>query len=115
MRPHFKADAPTRRLAICALMALAIPAIWSEAHAQSVKIVALGASSTNGYGVGRSAAFPAQLEVMLRTRGINATVINEGINGDTTSGMRARLDSAVSAGTRVVILQHVPANNAKRG
>src|SRR5437899_5573391 len=39
-------------------------------------------------------------------------VINAGINGDTTGGMASRLDSAVPAGTRVVILQ--PGGNDRR-
>ena len=33
------------------------------------QIVALGASSTAGYGVGAAAAYPAQLEAILRARG----------------------------------------------
>ena len=36
---------------------------------------------------------------------MNARVANAGINGDTTAGMLRRLDRAVPAGTRVVILQ----------
>jgi acyl-CoA thioesterase-1 len=88
--------------------------IHSEAHAQSVRIVALGASTTNGKGVGRAAAFPARLQGLLRARGVNAAVTNEGINGDTTRGMRSRLDSAVPAGTRVVILQKAPGNDNKK-
>jgi acyl-CoA thioesterase-1 len=92
-----------------------IPAIWSEANAESVQIVALGASNTNGKGVGRTAAFPARLQALLRAKGIDATVINAGINGDTTRGMRARLDSAVPAGTRVVILDRAPANDRRKG
>jgi acyl-CoA thioesterase-1 len=59
-----------------------------------------------------SEAYPAQLEVMLHAKGINATVVNAGINGDTTEGMLARLDSAVPKGTSVVILQ--PGGNDMR-
>jgi acyl-CoA thioesterase I len=73
------------------------------AHAATV--VALGASNTAGKGVSPSEAYPAQLETMLRARGLDVNVINAGISGDTTGGMMARLDSAVPKGTRVVILQ----------
>src|ERR1700761_3121396 len=73
------------------------------AHAATV--VALGASNTFGKGVSPGESYPAQLEAMLHAKGINATVVNAGINGDTTEGMLARLDSAVPKGTSVVILQ----------
>jgi acyl-CoA thioesterase-1 len=74
------------------------------------QVVALGASQTNGKGVSRDQAYPAQLEAMLRARGRNAQVINAGMDGDTPPGMLNRLDSAVLAGTKVVILQ--PGTNA---
>jgi acyl-CoA thioesterase-1 len=73
------------------------------AHAATV--VALGASNTYGMGVSRGQAYPAQLQALLRARGINVQVINAGINGDTTAGMLARLDRAVPRGTSVVIFQ----------
>jgi acyl-CoA thioesterase-1 len=73
------------------------------AHAATV--VALGASNTAGKGVSTSEAYPAQLESLLRARGLDVTVINAGVSGDTTGGMMARLDSVVPKGTRVVILQ----------
>ena len=53
----------------------------------------------------RSQAYPAQLEAILRARGVVIHVVNAGINGDTTEGMLRRLDSAVPNGTRAVILQ----------
>lgn len=94
--------------------------IWS-ADAATVTIVALGASNTYGKGRGahpggvpQAQAFPAQLQALLKARGIDARVINAGIPGDTTGGMLARLDSAVPSGTRVVILQ-TGGNDARRG
>jgi acyl-CoA thioesterase-1 len=78
------------------------------------QIVALGASSTAGYGVGASSAFPAQLEAMLRAKGRPMSVSNAGISGDTTGGMLARLSSAVPQGTRIVILQ-IAGNDARKG
>jgi len=86
-----------------ALAALALMLQLAAAHAATV--VALGASQTAGKGVSTSEAYPAQLEAMLRARGLDVTVVNAGISGDTTGGMMARLDSAVPKGTRVVILQ----------
>ena len=75
------------------------------AYSQATRIVALGDSNTAGYGVGGPAAFPAQLEAMLRTRGYDVEVLNAGISGDTTRGMLARLDAAVPPGTQIVIVQ----------
>lgn len=77
------------------------------------QVVALGASQTNGKGVSRDQAYPAQLEAMLRARGRNAQVINAGVDGDTPSGMLSRLDGAVPAGAKVVVLQ--PGTNAVDG
>jgi acyl-CoA thioesterase I len=70
----------------------------------NARIVALGASSTAGYGVGIQAAYPAQLEEILRVRGHPMWVRNEGRRGDTTGGMLARLPGAVPPGTKIVIL-----------
>ena len=82
-----------------------------SSHAQ---IVALGASSTAGYGVGASAAYPAQLQEILRARGRPMSVGNAGISGDTTGGMLARLSGAVPEGTKIVILQ-IAGNDAMKG
>jgi acyl-CoA thioesterase-1 len=105
------------RLAVC-LLSLLLPA---AAQAASVHIVALGASNTFGHGRGRtnggvepSQAYPAQLEAMLRARGVDAHVVNAGIPGDTTSGMLGRLGSAVPDGTQIVILQP-GGNDSRRG
>ena len=98
------------RLLFVLLGALGVFLAGDLAHAATV--VALGASNTFGKGVAPGEAYPAQLEVMLHAKGINATVVNAGINGDTTEGMLARLDSAVPKGTSVVILQ--PGGNDMR-
>ena len=80
--------------------------------AQAATVIALGASNTFGKGVSPGQAYPAQLEVLLRAKGLNVNVINAGINGDTTGGMLARLDGVVPKGTNVVILQ--PGGNDRR-
>lgn len=109
------------RVARAAVLLLALMLPVAAAQAASVQIVALGASNTYGHGRGRtnggvepSEAFPAQLEAMLRARGIDAHVANAGIPGDTTGGMLQRLASAVPEGTRIVILQP-GGNDARRG
>jgi len=92
-------------------LVVAVTALLSSATALAeVRIVALGSSSIRGKGVPESDAYPAQLERALRARGHQVTVTNQGVNGDTTAGMLARLDSAVPPGTDIVILK-VEAND----
>lgn len=74
-------------------------------EAAVLKIVAIGASNTSGWGVGPQDAYPARLQALLRKKGIPANVINAGVLGDTTAGMLRRVDSAVPKGTNIVILQ----------
>jgi len=93
-----------------ALLAALVSFVVAPANAAT--IVALGASNTFGKGVARSEAYPSQLEAILRAKGLPVRVINAGVNGDTTGGMLNRLDSAVPAGTSVVILQ--PGGNDQR-
>jgi acyl-CoA thioesterase I len=91
---------------------LAVLGLLFVSAAQGATVVALGASNTFGKGVSHGQAYPAQLEALLRARGLNARVINAGINGDTTGGMLARLDRVVPKETSVVILQ--PGGNDRR-
>jgi acyl-CoA thioesterase-1 len=85
---------------------------FGVASADAATIVALGASNTYGKGVARNHAYPAQLEAILRAKGMSVRVVNAGINGDTTEGMLGRLDRAVPNGTSAVILQ--PGGNDRR-
>lgn len=54
-------------------------------------MLALGDSLYAGYGLRRGESLPDEVEVRLRASGINATVINAGVSGDTTAGGRRRL------------------------
>jgi acyl-CoA thioesterase-1 len=77
----------------------------AAAYSASAQVVALGASNTEGHGVGSSEAFPAQLERILQAKGSHMQVRNAGVFGDTTGGMLSRLSSSVPEGTEIVILQ----------
>lgn len=94
------------------LSILAAIFVFTIAPAGAATIVALGASNTYGKGVARNQAYPAQLEAILRAKGAKVSVVNAGINGDTTEGMLRRLDQAVPKGTSAVILQ--PGGNDRR-
>src|SRR5256885_14806264 len=91
-----------RSLMISLGLSIAFGFLSPAGHAQ---VVALGASNTAGKGVAPQSAYPAQLEALLRAKGYNGHVTNAGINGDTTAGMLARLDTTVPNGTRVGNLQ----------
>ena len=87
---------------VSAALLLAVAA--DTAKAAPIRIVAFGASNTAGYGVGSNLAWPARLEAMLRAKGYDVTIANEGISGDTTAGMLSRLNSTVPNGTRIALL-----------
>jgi len=91
---------------------LSLAAGAALAQTAALRIVALGASNTAGWGVAPSESYPAQLEALLAAKGMPASVANAGVPGDTTGGMLARLDREVPAGTHLVILQ--PGTNDER-
>jgi len=82
--------------------------------AATINIVAFGASNTRGKNAG-GPAWPEYLQEMLRAKGYDVNVTNAGVDGDTTAGMLARLDSSVPDGTALVILQPSVRNDARRG
>lgn len=79
-------------LAVLGGAVVAWPLAAVSVEARILNIVAIGASNTAGWGVGSENSFPSVLQVLLRKRGINATVTNAGIPGDVTAGMLNRLD-----------------------
>ncbi len=72
--------------------ALAALAPSSPALARQLHVVVLGDNNIRGKGVSLHDAYPAQLERALRARGVDVTVANSGRDGDTTTGVMARLD-----------------------
>jgi acyl-CoA thioesterase I len=99
-----------RRVSIA--VAMCILATVCAAFTKPIHIVAVGASNTQGWYVGKQGAYPAKLEALLREKGVNANVVNAGVPFDTTAGMLKRIDSDVPKGTDIVILQ--PGGNDRR-
>jgi acyl-CoA thioesterase I len=96
-------------------VALAIAALICASavvNAAPLRIVAIGASNTHGWYVGNHGAYPAQLQALLRAKGIDAQVTNAGVPFDTTGMMLRRIDRDVPNGTDIVILQ--PGGNDRR-
>jgi acyl-CoA thioesterase I len=96
--------------AIVLLVAMVLAA--TPAFAKPLHIVAIGASNTQGFYVGEAGAYPAQLQALLKAKGVDAEVVNAGVPFDTTAAMLARLDRDVPKGTDIAILQ--PGANDKR-
>ncbi|MCC0031112.1 MAG: arylesterase [Brucellaceae bacterium] len=100
-----------KRLMMCfAMLVFAATA----ARAEPLSIVGFGDSLMAGYQLGPEEGFTPRLEAALKDAGIDATVTNAGVSGDTTSGGLARLDWSVPDGTDLVILE-LGANDALRG
>jgi acyl-CoA thioesterase I len=99
------------RILIGASIAMGVPAQAADSPA---KIVVLGDSLSAGLGLPAAAAFPARLEKALKDKGLNVTIDNAGVSGDTASGGLDRLDWSVPVGTQGVILE-LGANDALRG
>ena len=74
----------------------------------------LGDSISAGFGLPAGEALPAKLEKALKAKGLDVTVENAGVSGDTPAGGLARLDWSVGEGTDAVILE-LGANDALRG
>lgn len=87
-----------------ALAALCIVGAIGQGLAAPVQIAVTGDSNVAGKGVSSSETYPAQLERALKARGFDVRVLNTGVNGDTTSGLLGRLDSAVPQGTQIAIV-----------
>jgi acyl-CoA thioesterase-1 len=79
-------------------------------HAESIRIEALGASIVCGRGVGAAAAWPAQLEGMLRGKGYDVSVSVNCANGASGEAILSRAAS-IAGGTKVVIYNTGGTNN----
>ncbi|HEX4768439.1 MAG TPA: arylesterase [Lichenihabitans sp.] len=84
------------------------------ASAKTFHVVAFGDSLSAGFELPQDAAFPAQLEKALKAEGIDATVTNAGVSGDTAEDGAARVDWSVPDGTDLVIVE-LGANDMLRG
>lgn len=74
-------------LATGVTLGMALPAA-----AEPLRLVALGDSLTQGFGLPEEDGLVPQLQAWLDAEGHDVKVINAGVSGDTTAGGRARLD-----------------------
>ncbi|WP_457298475.1 arylesterase [Phyllobacterium sp. P5_D12] len=77
-------------------------------------VVGFGDSLMSGFQLPIQDSFTAQLEKALKDKGVNVTITNAGVAGETTTDGVSRLDWSVPDGTDLVILEF-GANDALRG
>lgn len=77
-------------------------------------VVGFGDSLMSGFQLPIQDLFTAQLEKALKDKGVNVTITNAGVAGETTTDGVSRLDWSVPEGTDLVILEF-GANDALRG
>ena len=103
-----------KQTVVCLLIFLCTAFSPQAALAEKIEIVALGDSLTAGYQLGPEDAFPVRLEVELKARGHDVSVLNAGVSGDTSTGALSRFDWAVPESADIVIVE-LGANDALRG
>ena len=86
----------------------------NAAAAAPIKILALGTSLTQGLGLPPGTEMTALLEARLEAKGINATVINAGVSGDTSAGGLSRLDWSLADHPDAAMVE-LGSNDALRG
>jgi acyl-CoA thioesterase-1 len=86
----------------------------APALAAPIKILALGTSLTQGYGLPPGTEIPAVLQAALQKKGIAATVINAGVSGDTSAGGLSRLDWSLADHPNAAMIE-LGSNDALRG
>lgn len=73
-------------------MSLALTLGCGAAVARPVKILALGTSLTQGYGLPPGTEFTVQLQAALKQAGLDTVIQNAGVSGDTSADGLSRLD-----------------------
>jgi acyl-CoA thioesterase-1 len=82
--------------------------------AAPIKILAIGTSLTQGYGLPPGTELTTLLQDKLKTQHIDATVINAGVSGDTSAGGLARVDWSLADHPDAAIVE-LGSNDALRG
>jgi hypothetical protein len=99
---------------LIAAAALAAFLTIGPASAETIRIVALGASNTYAQAVPESRAWPARLEAMLRAKGYDVSVTVKAVRLGDASGILAAAGS-IPAGTKVVLFDAGGGNSKDRG
>ncbi len=85
-----------------------------ETSEASKKILFFGDSLTAGYGLEVSEAFPALIQQKIDSLGLEYTVINAGLSGETTASGKNRLEWVLEDDIDIIIIE-LGANDGLRG
>ena len=97
------------------LPVLALLLAWfAPAAAAPVKILMLGTSLTQGYGLPPGTEIPVVLQAKLKAAGVDVDVVNAGVSGDTSAGGLARIDWSLADHPNAAIVE-LGSNDALRG
>jgi acyl-CoA thioesterase-1 len=99
------------RVAVLIAVAMCTTSVYSASKA----VLVLGDSLSAEYGLARGEGWVALLEQRLKDSGIDATVINASISGETTSGGSTRLPDLLSKNQPAVVIVELGANDGLRG
>ncbi len=93
------------------LMLLPLPV---QAKESATRLVVIGDSLTAGYGVSKEAAFPSQLQRLLKEKGKKVEVINAGTSGSTSASALRRVKWHMRGKPKILLLA-LGANDGLRG
>jgi acyl-CoA thioesterase-1 len=95
-------------------MLVAALLLAAPVDAQPLRILALGTSLTQGYGLPPGTEFTTQLEAALKANGVDARIENAGVSGDTSAGGLSRLDWSLADHPEAAIVE-LGSNDMLRG
>ncbi|HCZ13706.1 MAG TPA: arylesterase [Accumulibacter sp.] len=102
-----------RRFFLLAALQLLAPTAPGAQAAPTILI--FGDSLSAGYGIRPEAAWPALLARRLQEKGLDYSVVNASISGETSSGGRARIDAALARYSPRILILALGANDGLRG
>lgn len=90
---------------VCAAFGLSLTlGLGQSVAAEPFRLIALGDSLTQGYGLPEGDGFVPQLGAWLKEKGKDVKVVNAGVSGDTTQGGLSRLEWTLSEGADAMIV-----------
>ncbi len=100
-----KVKASTNITALCILLLSAIfSPVFAQSDATRPVILAVGESTTAGFGVAADKSYPAQLQALLDAGGYEYRVVNHGRSGSTTAMALTNLDRGVALLPQIVLI-----------
>lgn len=78
-------------------------------------ILVFGDSLSAGYGIRQDAAWPSLLAKRLQEKKFDYSVVNASISGETTSGGRTRIDTALAKFSPAIVIIALGSNDGLRG